>query len=472
MRGQARGIAYVDITTGEFAATQIAGAEIAAGRAARAGPPGPGGDGAQRRWRELPGARPGCRSAPRWPGAIPTWPRSSVPLTLYDDWRFELGNCRQALLDHFQVTTLAGYGCEDLPLAIRAAGVLVQYLRQHQPAPWPSSPAWPPTPPSAFMTLDAATRRNLELTETIRDRSVKGSLLGVLDETLTPMGGRLLRRWISQPLLDLAALEAAADGRGRLLSRHGRGARRCATLLRNYGDLERLTNRVVQGIALPRELLGLKAALETRAARSAACVQRAGGRGCAVQGARRSIPWTASGSRPRCRRLSRSSGGPSWTSRRRPWPTAGSSAAATRRAGRHRELGGRGQALGGQPGARGARAHRHQDPQGGLQQGLWLLPGDDQGQRRRPCPADYIRKQTLVNAERYITPELKEREALILNAAERTQELEAALYRELLADIGAHGRANSWRRRGPSRISTSTWLWPRWRPTTAMCAPS
>ena len=86
-------------------------------------------------------------------------------------------------------------------------------------------------------------------------------------------------------------------------------------------------------------------------------------------------------------------------------------------------------------------------------------------------PGDYIRKQTLVNAERYITPELKEHEALILNAEERTLELERALSRA----AGTSWRStpsSCWRRPGPWRTSTSTWRWPRWPPPTAICAPS
>ena len=110
------------------------------------------------------------------------------------------------------------------------------------------------------MTLDEATRRNLELTESIRGGTVQGSLLGVLDATLTPMGGRLLRAWLTQPLLDVAAINRRLDAVAAWQPTRRR-APSCAAVLRGLGDLERWTNRCVQGIALPRDLVGIREAL-------------------------------------------------------------------------------------------------------------------------------------------------------------------------------------------------------------------
>jgi DNA mismatch repair protein MutS len=165
------------------------------------------------------------------------------------------------LLDHFQGSTLEGYGCANLPLAVRAAGALVQYLREHQSAALTQLTRLSTYAVDAFMTLDVATRRNLEISETIRDRSLRGSLLWVLDQTLTPMGGRLLRRWVSQPLLDLSALEERLTV---VDAAYGDLAHRTALrgLLRGFGDLERLANRVVQGIAGPRDLVALRVTLD------------------------------------------------------------------------------------------------------------------------------------------------------------------------------------------------------------------
>ena len=111
------------------------------------------------------------------------------------------------------------------------------------------------------MTLDESTRRNLELTETMRGGDVKGSLLGVLDATLTPMGGRLLRRWLNQPLLDVDAINRRLDAVQLLHRRHACCAWKCANTCAHIGDLERWTNRVIQGIALPRDLVGMREVL-------------------------------------------------------------------------------------------------------------------------------------------------------------------------------------------------------------------
>ena len=111
-------------------------------------------------------------------------------VTPYIAWRFEETTARQALLDHFGAASLAGFGCEDKPLAVRAAGGLLQYLQEAQKDGLAQITGLRTYSTAEFMTLDEATRRNLELTESIRGGTVQGSLLGVLDATLTPMGGR------------------------------------------------------------------------------------------------------------------------------------------------------------------------------------------------------------------------------------------------------------------------------------------
>ncbi len=423
------GVAYADITTGEFATTQF---EDAQGQ--------PGGGALLRELDRLApaeiilsdGGEP-CyeqgeahtREAQRRHPELATLP---CAITLYEGWRFEGGICREALLQHLGVTTLAGYGCEELPLATRAAGALIQYLRQNQPAALAQLTRLSTYSTQHYMTLDVATRRNLELTETIRDRALKGSLLWVLDHTLTPMGGRLLRRWITQPLLDRASLEqrlTAVD------ICHGNLARRIELrhLLRGLGDLERLAGRVVQRIASPRDLVALKAALERTAelARSAAelasesqllaeqilypldgqsldpCPEASALIGAALVD---EPPATLSGGRVIRQGYSKERDG------------IEASAAEARRWV-----------------ARLEQAERERTGIKSLKVGFNKVFGyylEVTHANAEAVPPEYIRKQTLVNAERYITPELKEHEALILNAEERAQELEAQLYAELL----------------------------------------
>ena len=166
------GVAYVDISTGEFAATEINSSDI--DTAVRA---------------ELMRLRPAEilhvdaeTFDDGMPGFATPWP----------GWRFETERCRQVLQDHFGTASLDGFGLQGLPLAISAAGGIVQYLEATQATSLKLLTALSTYQLKEFMTLDAATRRNLELTETIRGSSKAGALLGVLDHSVTPMGGRLL----------------------------------------------------------------------------------------------------------------------------------------------------------------------------------------------------------------------------------------------------------------------------------------
>ncbi|HUS80415.1 MAG TPA: DNA mismatch repair protein MutS, partial [Armatimonadota bacterium] len=172
------GLAYADITTGEFAATEVAGpqSEAAALREFERLAPAEvilsdGGD---------PFAAQGGALAGEAAARYPSLTALGASLALYEDWRFEAGNCEQALLEHFRVATLEGYGLGGRPLAMRAAGVLVQYLQQHQPGALAQLTALSTYSVDGYMTLDAATRRSLEITETMRGRGAEGSLLGIL----------------------------------------------------------------------------------------------------------------------------------------------------------------------------------------------------------------------------------------------------------------------------------------------------
>ena len=115
------------------------------------------------------------------------------------------------MLDHFGVTTLEGYGCAHLPLAIRAAGAIVHYIGETQKTVLGQLTRLTTYSTENFMALDAQTQRNLEIFQGARSGSAEGSLLSVIDATKTPMGGRLLRKWLGQPLLDVAALNKRLD---------------------------------------------------------------------------------------------------------------------------------------------------------------------------------------------------------------------------------------------------------------------
>src|SRR5881227_3039639 len=181
-----------------------------------------------------------------------------------------LRRMRARLLSHFEVASLEGFGCAHLPLAIRAAGAVLAYLQETQKGLLRQLTSLETYSIAEFMTLDAHTRRNLELFETGRSGSVKGSLLWVLDKTRSPMGGRLIRRWISQPLLDIGTLQQRQQVISELLGNTLLQAR-LAEDLKRAGDIERLINRVRQRIATPRDLVALASGLRV-AARVRSCL--------------------------------------------------------------------------------------------------------------------------------------------------------------------------------------------------------
>ena len=175
-------------------------------------------------------------------------------------WQVELDTAGSALQRHLGVRSLDGFGLQEQPQAVRAAAAILAYLQEMQPSALSQLVRLHSYSLSEFMALDESTRRNLELTETMRGGEVRGSLLGVLDETLTPMGGRLLRRWLGRPLLDIAHINERLDAVQTLVDGADLRAQLRAAL-RGMGDLERWINRITQGKALPRDLLGVREVL-------------------------------------------------------------------------------------------------------------------------------------------------------------------------------------------------------------------
>jgi DNA mismatch repair protein MutS len=432
VEGNRAGLAYADISTGQFAATQLDASD--GGRAigeelARLQP-------AELLVSDQEIGESGIRkSGGRTSGD--QVPHSLIPdslspgslITPYDTWRFDLETARQALLNQFDVSTLDGFGLGGKPLAVRAAGAVVQYLVETQRGALEHLTRIVTYSTDGFMTLDAATRRNLELTQTLRTGSVKGSLLGVLDLTATPMGARLLRTWLQQPLLDLDALNQRLDGVEALAQNTPTRAELRAAL-KTVSDLERLANRAAQGIIRPRELLALRESLEA-------------------------IPTLHSPLSTLHSSLSKS-----LLSTIRdmldPCPEVVGLVA---------------QAIADDPPAiptspgiirRGFSAELDNVLVTSRDAKAWIA-NLEQTERQRTgiknlkvgfnkvfgyylevsksylsaVPPEYIRKQTLVNAERFITPELKEYESLVLNAEERQLEIEMRVYHEVCAQVAA-----------------------------------
>lgn len=186
----------------------------------------------------------------------------SIPRTLRADWMFDLDLSTDALLSSFGVHSLDGFGfqSEDHALA-RVSGALVQYLKEIRPGGISHLKSPRIRRPGKIMLLDEMTRRNLELIEPLRTGEQGGTLLDVLDVTETPMGGRLLRRWVLEPLIRAEDICARHDAVEEFVGRPNLRIRMRAALSR-VTDLERLAGKVGTGRVMPRDLLGLRKSLE------------------------------------------------------------------------------------------------------------------------------------------------------------------------------------------------------------------
>lgn len=429
------GLAYADVSTGEFAATQLDasdGGRVIAEELTRLQPaellvPGQG-------TTELP-----ILTTSLSPTQAPASNLQSV-VSNYDAWRFDLDTARQVLLDHFEVGTLDGFGLDRKPLAVRAAGAALQYLTDTQRGALNHLTHIVTYSTNNFMTLDAATRRNLELVQTLRTSSVKGSLLGVLDLTVTPMGARLLRHWLHQPLLDLEALNQRLDAVEALATSAPIRAELRADL-KSVTDLERLSNRVTQGIIRPRELLALRESLEAIPPLKKALAglsqdtEEPDALASAGDGDLSLLTGTLQAELDPCPEvielISQAISDD---------PPATSTSLGIIRRGFSAELDNILVA------ARDAKdwianleqTERQRTGVKNLKVGFNKVFGyyiEVSKSNLDAVPDEYIRKQTLVNAERFITPDLKEYESLVLNAEERQLEVETRIYREVCTQV-------------------------------------
>src|SRR5713101_7723009 len=177
-------------------------------------------------------------------------------VTKLPEWHFDFDAGRKILLKQLGAASLAGYGCEDLEPAIAACGALLEYARKTQGQALAHVAAVIPERASEYVRMDAATRRNLELTETLRGEAAP-TLFSLLDECASGMGSRLLRHWLHHPLRDHSALNERLEAVAALAEAHA-GIHK---LLRRFADVERITGRVALKNARPRDLSSLRDSL-------------------------------------------------------------------------------------------------------------------------------------------------------------------------------------------------------------------
>ena len=174
---------------------------------------------------------------------------------------FDDDGCKRVLLRHFKVNSLIGLGIEEFPVGMIAAGALLQYLYETQKTELAHFTHIYPYLTNKYMLLDSSTRRNLELAETLREKQKRGSLLWVLDKTKTAMGGRLLRSMIEQPLIDKAEMEKRLDAIEEL-NRDSVSRDEIREYLNPIYDLERLLSKVTYKTANPRDFIAFRNSLE------------------------------------------------------------------------------------------------------------------------------------------------------------------------------------------------------------------
>jgi len=334
-------------------------------------------------------------------------------------WQFDLASGRKKLLEQLGAASLAGYGCEDLTLAFGACGALLDYAKKTQGQALAHVAAVVAERGGDYLRLDAATRRNLELTETLRGEAAP-TLFSLLDECATGMGSRLLRHWLHHPL----------RGRDALVQRHQAiealdgSSDEPHALLRRFADVERIAARVALRSARPRDLASLRDSLARLGALRAALPQ-AGSALLASLGADLATPEDALSLLERAllaepAALVRDGGviAEGYDSEldelRRLQSNAGEFLL---------ELEARERARTGIPNLRVAYNHVH---------GYYIEVTNAHAEK---IPDDYRRRQTLKNAERYITPELKVFEDKALSASERALALERSLYDALLEKL-------------------------------------
>ncbi len=401
------GFAHLDLSTGEFRLTEF---------------------NTSRDWlEEMQRLQPRELLHPQDAG-LPAVPDPAAPLCLSpcDDWIFDAGYAESFLKEHFRVQSLDGFGCTGLAAGLRAAGGLLHYAARELRASVDHIRVLRPYSGGEHLILDATTQRNLEIIQTAKHAAADTSLLAALDETITPMGGRELRRWLLQPLRSTEAINDRQNVVARLLEDIA-PLEAMREQLRRVRDLERLISRLSQGSGHARDLsaLGhsllplpdiiqilldlavpltddlaasihplpdLVEAIENAIAENAPATLKEGG--LFKDGYSPEIDMLRQAARD----------GKKWIA----------------------ELQAREQQ---RTGIKSLKVRYNQ---------VFGYYIEITNSNLHQVPADYTRKQTLVNAERFITPELKEMESKILGAEDRCRQLEYDLFVKLRQHAVTH----------------------------------
>ena len=354
----------------------------------------------------------------------------------YDDWAFDRETALRTLLEHFKTVSLEGFGCGQMLTGISAAGAALRYIEETQKTGLANIRRMKPFLAREYMALDASCQRNLELVKNLYDNTTRGTLLAVLDFTSTPMGGRKLREWLLNPLMHAGEIERRLDAVGEFKSGHQLRADLRAALGEVY-DLERLISRVSLGAANARDLLALKLSFtalprihELLSPCNARLAYDMAREWDGLQDVHQLIEYAIHDDPP-------------YTLRDGKLIKKGHSAELDE----FRSISSEGKGL-------IAGIELRERARTGISSlkvsynrvfGYYL---EVTRAHLTNVPQDYIRKQTLANAERFITPELKEYEDKVLGAEEKILDLEYRLFQQVRESVAASiGRVQDMARR-------------------------
>jgi DNA mismatch repair protein MutS len=400
MNGDLAGVAYVDITTSEFGTTQLPLSRVRD---------------------ELERLKPPELIVPQ--DADLSSLQITVPVTKLDNYHFETEVARQILLEHFGTTTLDGYGCSALPLAISAAGALIHYVKETQKGIVGQLNRMNTYSTESFMAIDPQTQNNLELFRSSAG-TFKGSLASVLDLTKTALGSRLIKRRLTQLPLDLKALVKRQDAVAWFVENTMARAQ-TFIYLSNVIDLERVINRVAGNNAGPRELVALKRTL-TLIPKMRETLENATNPD--------GIAWLKNELKPQpeiVELIEQSM---------LEEPTTPLGEGGVIKPGFSEELDNL-RSVSKNAKQFLANLERSEQEKTGIKNlkigynrvfGYYI---EISKANAAQAPENYIRKQTLSTGERYFTPELKDYESTILNARERIEELETELFQRVCKQI-------------------------------------
>ncbi|MBX9667138.1 MAG: DNA mismatch repair protein MutS [Candidatus Obscuribacterales bacterium] len=417
--GSAWGLACVDASCGEFMVTQLEEADLLL-ELGRLSPkeilvplkvvkPGPG------------------EVVPKEVADVPEGCAGQYRITGRPSMFFQFEPAQRRVLETFGVSTLEGFGCQDMPLAVSAAGAIIEYLERTQGAQRPTFQGVSAYSVAGHLVLDPNTRRNLELTETSRERTFEGSLLWTIDKTSTAMGGRMLRKWLLRPLLAAEEITARQDAVEEL-STDGQQRHTISQLLSGVSDLERLAVRLTSGTISPKDLVAIKCSLSELPKLAVNLAEsRSSYLNCVAN-----IPSTLAELESI---IAKTIGDD---------PPREITEGGIFRDGYSEELDEIRSLLGGGKDWIDKFQVNEQERTGvkSLKVGFNRTFGyfiEVTRANQEHVPDDYIRKQTLSNAERYITPELKEYEARILNAEKNQSDVEFKMFQDLRKQLTTFG---------------------------------